>query len=785
MASSGTLTLYLERRAGLPPEQALERARAAARVGDAAALITAFYLADLADRKAFRELGAASLRDLAARELGLKSSTAKEYVSVGRAIHDLPAIEAALVAGRLDWSRTRKLTRVATPETEAAWIAWAVPRNAEQVGAGVVGRRKGDLPTSPRRRVDTVTVEARARLSPTEALLWRNAQEKLAAELGVDAVTDKQLMLEGARLLLATRPDGSVKGRTPVADGHYVVHVDVDPDDRATAPGPGGEPVEVDLGALARPGGLPDRAEAPRVEARAAPAPTSLAGLAASLDPENSGAPAPEALRALPTSPELRKAVLSRDGHRCRCCGGRGGLTVHHRRWRRYGGATAAENLITLCRACHSLVHDRYLFVVAVEPRGVRFLDRRGRPVDGPPRPGAPIPVGPGAPAPAARAAPAGAGDVVGLEDLPDVVDAAWWARYGHLLLPSGRGRELELRPGRPRDVAADRPGEAGPVGAPDPEAGRPLADLVGQARLREELGVALQAARLRGEAAPHLLLSGPPGLGKTHLAAAIAAELGGPFVRFTASPEETPASIRRALAGLRAGAVFFVDELQSLERSAAEALYRALDEGVVELVVRAGAAEKRLTLKLAPFTFVGATTDDDCVPSAFRSRLLPGALEFYAPEELAEILRRAADGRGLELAPEAGAALAAAARDTPRDALRLLAAARDEATVRGVDAIDGAVVGAVLARLGVDAGGLTERDRRYLGALRSARSGAASLGSLAARLGLTRSVVTEVVEPFLLRRGLIELTPRGRVLTTQGLFRAGEAGTAARSACA
>jgi len=161
------------------------------------------------------------------------------------------------------------------------------------------------------------------------------------------------------------------------------------------------------------------------------------------------------------------------------------------------------------------------------------------------------------------------------------------------------------------------------------------------------------------------------------------------------------------------------------------------------------------------------------------------GCSNHSTPEELAEILRRAAEGRGLTLAPEAGAALAAAARDTPRDALRLLAAARDEATVRGVDAIDGAIAGAVLARLGVDAGGLTERDRRYLAALRSARRGAASLGSLAARLGLTRSVVTEVVEPFLLRRGLIELTSRGRILTTQGLFRAGGAGTAARSACA
>jgi hypothetical protein len=214
-------TFSLELRRGLPAGEVDRRIARANRASDVGARTLAFYLVDLAERGAHQELGFHSVEQYAQMRYGIQPSTTREYLAVGRALEELPETDEALCQGHLLWSQARLIARVGTPETEAAWVEWAVGKTVREIEAQVRKREKGELPTDPaRRRIHTTKVKVEARFNVVQLQMWNNAKAKLEAETGRPA-SDAELMLEAAKLLLETRPDGTVPGRTPVNDSHF------------------------------------------------------------------------------------------------------------------------------------------------------------------------------------------------------------------------------------------------------------------------------------------------------------------------------------------------------------------------------------------------------------------------------------------------------------------------------------------------------------------------------------------------------------------------------------
>jgi Holliday junction DNA helicase RuvB len=288
---------------------------------------------------------------------------------------------------------------------------------------------------------------------------------------------------------------------------------------------------------------------------------------------------------------------------------------------------------------------------------------------------------------------------------------------------------------------------------------------MVGQDRVVNRLRRAAAAAASRKGPVPHILLAGPPGLGKTTLAQAVAAEAGTGFRRVAAPAIREPAEVLELLTSLKERDVLFIDEIHRLPPAVAETLYEGMAEGTLSLPAGCGAGPVRLKA----FTLIGATTEDGLLPEALRSRFaIREHLEFYRPDELAKLIHQAASESRLEIDAQAAGMLAAAARESPREALALLDAARDEAAIAGRATIDAACAAAAIGDMGIDASGLRPVEREYLEVLARA-GGPIGLGTLAGRLGLSRQTVQQVCEPYLLRLGLIRMTPFGRTLTEPG----------------
>ncbi len=292
--------------------------------------------------------------------------------------------------------------------------------------------------------------------------------------------------------------------------------------------------------------------------------------------------------------------------------------------------------------------------------------------------------------------------------------------------------------------------------------------DFPGQPKAKEKIAVFVEAAKKRGEALDHILLSGPPGLGKTTMAHIIAETMGVECKTTSGPALDRKGEIAAILTGLKPGTVLFIDEIHRLNRTIEEYLYSAMEDFYIDIVTGEGLGARSMKFQLAPFTLIGATTRAGLVNAPLRDRFgIVERLQFYTKQDLVDILTRSASILNIRITPEGAMEVARRSRGTPRIANRLLKRVRDFAEVRGHGVIDEASARAALDLLEVDELGLDDMDRRILGLIHEKFAGGpVGIETLSAALSEEADTLEEVYEPFLIQEGLVQKTPRGRIIT-------------------
>jgi Holliday junction DNA helicase RuvB len=304
----------------------------------------------------------------------------------------------------------------------------------------------------------------------------------------------------------------------------------------------------------------------------------------------------------------------------------------------------------------------------------------------------------------------------------------------------------------------------------------RRLAEFVGQRHVVDLLSLYVRAAKERDEACDHVLLAGPPGLGKTSLAYIVATEMGSRVHSISGPALERKGDMAAILTALEPGDVLFVDEIHRTPRAIEEIFYPAMEDGVIDIVIGQGPGARTLRLDLSPFTLVGATTRAGLLTTPLRDRFgISFRLEYYDETDLATIARRSARLLSLELTEEGAHEVALRSRGTPRVANRIVRRIRDVAQLQRLERVDGPAAREALELLGVDEDGLDRADRELLRTIAvTFRGGPVGLSTLASALGEDQGTLEEVYEPYLIQRGLIQRTPRGRILAPRGRELAG-----------
>src|SRR5688572_20539137 len=783
-------------RQGLPSKELLETILFHGRAGDAHRRAQAFYLVDFDNREEYKLYGPGTTTLFAHERLGLSLKEAQTLLRVGRKLEILVELDEAFARGEIGWSKVREICRVATPETERAWLLYAKSHNMREIEHAVARKKEGDSPPKEGEPGGLQTfLNVMYRLTPTAKLAWETALAKVFSEFPKGA-TIHEVLTYIAETMLHTPRDPERDGkRAPI----YTIVFQTGPDGKGWAEFNEGR-MEIPLRDILEIAGKARVIEVPPLAEGEGK--TILLGQRGTVPKEE---------RDTPATPAMRFAVSVRENNRCAICKRRRVLQDHHCDSLALGGKTLIERLLGICIPCHGLLHNG-LIRLGVLPGGkLEIRDREGNllaefdlaemlppeklvliereigklascekaPLSDPLPPAEPCaapaeaaapPAEPSPPVPAAPSELSRIDSARMLRDLPrSIGPEGFRALSGRIEWSAGRKAFLfhpereALRPVSETTGHEESPRDSAPAHRPET-----LSDVIGQDRVVSNLRRAARVALERAKPFPHTLLLGPPGMGKTSLAEAVARQMKAPIHRVFGTLLQESSQVLPLLAGMARGHVLFIDEIHGLSRAATECLHGALEDGHVDLPLVAGAEARVIRLELEPFTLLGATTEAGKLPAPFRARFQEETLAGYTLDALVEISARTAGVLGIPASVDAAREAARRSRKTPRLARKLIERAAEFAHLRGSGGIEAADVLAAAESLGIDAFGLGADDRRILDLL-ARRSGPVGIDTIAATLRMDRCTVRDVHERWLLEEGLVVRTPRGRALTAKG----------------